>query len=38
MHQIGSVYEDAFVEREQTGDSGDWEVTAADGLNTDAAG
>ncbi len=36
--QLGSAYEDAFVAWEQTEDASDWEVTAADGLSTDAAG
>jgi antitoxin MazE9 len=36
--QLGAAYEDAFVEWEETGEAADWELTAADGLGTDAQG
>jgi Arc/MetJ-type ribon-helix-helix transcriptional regulator len=36
-HELGPDYEDAFAEWEQTGDAAAWDVTAADGLGSDAA-
>jgi Arc/MetJ-type ribon-helix-helix transcriptional regulator len=35
--ELGAAYEEAFVEWEQSGESATWDVTAADGLGTDAA-
>ena len=34
---LGPAYEEAFADWEQTGAAGDWEVTAGDGLRSDAA-
>jgi Arc/MetJ-type ribon-helix-helix transcriptional regulator len=35
--ELGPAYEDAFAEWEQTGAEEEWEITAADGLRSDAA-
>jgi Arc/MetJ-type ribon-helix-helix transcriptional regulator len=35
--ELGAAYEAAFLEWEATDDATAWEVTAADGLGTDAA-
>ena len=35
--QLGAAYEDAFAEWDDSGDAAAWDVTAADGLGTDAA-
>ena len=35
--ELGAAYEDAFAEWEASGDAAAWELTAADGLGTDAA-
>lgn len=36
--ELGPAYEDAFADWEQTGAADEWEITAADGLRSDAAG
>ena len=35
--ELGPAYEDAFGEWEETGAAADWELTAADGLDANAA-
>ena len=35
--ELGAAYEDAFGEWEDAGEAADWDVTAADGLGTDAS-
>jgi Arc/MetJ-type ribon-helix-helix transcriptional regulator len=35
--ELGPAYEDAFGEWDQSGAAGEWEVTARDGLGSDAA-
>ena len=35
--ELGAAYEDAFSEWEEAGAAADWDLTAADGLGTDAA-
>ena len=35
--ELAAAYEDAFAEWEHAGDAAAWDVTAADGLGTDAA-
>lgn len=35
--ELGAAYEDAFAEWENEGEAAAWDVTAADGLGTDAA-
>lgn len=36
--ELGAAYEDAFVEWDEGGDAGDWDVTVSDGMPHDAAG
>ena len=36
--ELGAAYEDAFGEWERSDDAGAWDLTAGDGLGTDAAG
>jgi Arc/MetJ-type ribon-helix-helix transcriptional regulator len=35
--ELGVAYEDAFAEWEESGDAEAWDVTAGDGLSTDAS-
>ncbi|MHB1444224.1 MAG: ribbon-helix-helix domain-containing protein [Acidimicrobiales bacterium] len=35
--ELGAAYEDAFADWENQGEAAAWDVTAADGLGTDAA-
>ena len=34
--ELGPAYEEAFADWEQTGAAGKWEITAGDGLRSDA--
>lgn len=36
--ELGATYEDAFVEWDEGGDAGAWDVTVSDGMSHDAAG
>lgn len=36
--ELGPAYEEAFLNWEQSGAAGEWDLTAADGLRSDAPG